>query len=472
MGEMRNMASTPIPEGPTGTRALRYWVQMFRDPLATYGALGRRYGDAVRLPLSRKHTFFLLSRPEYAEHVLVQHQDSYVKAFTYRPLKAFLGDGLLTAEGAVWQRHRRVVQPVFSHRHVQSFAPAIVEAARKRFAGWTAGTTVDVAAEMRTLTMDVIGRVLFGTDLAGDAEPVGRAVSFLQSSMMLASILPTFLPPERVRTVAERVVPSVGRASQTLGSLVTRIIDDRIAAPHGNPSDLLDLLLAAGQDDQPLRRDEIRDEVMTLVLAGHETTANTLTWALTLLSHYPAAREALAAEVDEVVGDRDPRADDVDTLQWTQAVVNETMRLYPPAWTVERDALEDDDIAGIRVAAGDTVAISPYLLHRHPEFWPNPEGFDPRRFVGGKPDALRASGSSDASTRPRYAFMPFGGGRRICVGAGLAQLEATLALAVLAQTALVDLLPTASLRARADVTLHPRGPVLATVGPAASLARV
>ena len=462
MADIRTATSTEVPKGPTGARALRYWAQMFRDPLAMYGALQRDYGDAVRIPLSRKHTIFLLARPEYAEHVLVQHQDRYVKAFTYRPLKAFLGDGLLTAEGAVWRRHRRLVQPVFSHRHVQSFAPAIVEAARKRFAGWTPGTTVDVAAEMRTFTMDVIGRVLFGTDLAGDAEPVGRAVSLLQSSVMLVSILPSFVPLKRLRTLAERAVPSVGRASDTLESLVTRIIDDRIAAPHEDPSDLLDLLLAAGRDENrdenPLRRDEIQDEVMTLVLAGHETTANTLTWALTLLSRYPAARDRLGAEVAEVLGDRDPQAGDVDALPWTQAVINETMRLYPPAWTVERDAVEDDDIAGVRVAAGNTVAISPYLLHRHPEFWPNPLGFDPRRFL---PDI--------ASTRPRHAFMPFGAGRRICVGAGLAQLEATLALAVLAQTARVDLLPTAVLRARADVTLHPRGRVLATVAPAESL---
>jgi cytochrome P450 len=455
MADIRTTTSTEIPNGPTGARALRYWAQMFRDPLAMYGALQREYGDAVRIPLSPKHTIFLLARPEYAEHVLVQHQDRYVKAFTYRPLKAFLGDGLLTAEGAVWRRHRRLVQPVFSHRHVQSFAPAIVEAARKRFAGWTPGTTVDVAAEMRTFTMDVIGRVLFGTDLAGDAEPVGRAVSLLQSSVMLVSILPSFVPLKRLRTLAERAVPSVGRASDTLESLVTRIIDDRIAAPHEDPSDLLDLLLAEGRDESPLRRDEIQDEVMTLVLAGHETTANTLTWALTLLSRYPAARDRLAAEVAEALGDRDPQAHDVDALPWTQAVINETMRLYPPAWTVERDAVEDDDIAGVRVAAGNTVAISPYLLHRHPEFWPNPQGFDPRRFLPGS-----------ASTRPRHAFMPFGAGRRICVGAGLAQLEATLALAVLAQTARVDLLPTAVLRARADVTLHPRGRVLATVASA------
>jgi cytochrome P450 len=307
---------------------------------------------------------------------------------------------------------------------------------------------------MRTLTMDVIGRVLFGVDLAGEAQRVGYAVSRLQGSMMLATLLPTFLPPERTKAVATRLIRPIGRAADTIESLVTRIIDERVAAPHAEPSDLLDLLLAAGQDEQPLSREEIQTEVMTLVLAGHETTANALTWALTLLSRYPAARDRLTAEVDEVLGDRDPQASDVDALAWTQAVVNETMRLYPPAWTVERDADEADNIAGVTIAVGDTVAISPYLLHRNPEFWPNPEGFDPRRFVpGSDPD------------RPRYAFMPFGGGRRICVGAGLAQLEATLALAILAQSAGLDLVPNASLRARADVTLHPRGPVLATVRP-------
>lgn len=452
MAAIVGTTSPAIPPGPSGIQALRYWAQLFRDPLAIYGQLSRRYGDAVRVPLTRKRTFYVLSRPEYAEHVLVQHQDRYVKAFTYRPLKAFLGDGLLTSEGATWQRHRRLVQPVFSHRHVQSFAPAIVAASRRRAADWTPGATIDVGAEMRTLTMDVIGRVLFGTELGGEAERVGHAVSRLQGSMAVATLLPP-MPPERARAVA-RVVPGVGRASNTLESLVTRIIDERVAAPHPEPSDLLDLLLAAGQDEQPLSREEVQNEVMTLVLAGHETTANVLTWALTLLSRYPAARERLAAEVDEVLGDRDPQPTDVDGLQWTQAVINETMRLYPPAWTVERDAAEDDDIAGIRVAAGNTVAISPYLLHRNPDFWPNPEGFDPRRFL-----------PKNLSSRPKYAFMPFGGGRRICVGAGLAQLEATLALAVLTQSAAVDLVATTPLKPRADVTLHPSGPVIATVAP-------
>jgi cytochrome P450 len=455
------MQTATLPPGPSGMRVVRYWAQMLRDPLATYSALQRDYGDAVRIPLSRKHTFFLLDRPEYVEHILVQQQDRYVKPQTYRPLKAFLGDGLLTAEGAVWQRHRGLVQPVFSHRHVQSFAPAIVEATRNRVAQWAPCITIDIAAEMRTLTIDVIGRVLFGMDLSGDAASVARAITRLQSALAVAVMLrlPTFLPPERLRAVA-RMVPGLGLATQTLESLTARIIDARIGAPHDQPSDLLDLLLAAGKDEQPLSRAEIQDEVMTLVCAGQETTASALTWALTLLSRYPAAHERLIAEVDDVLGGRDPQASDMDALPWTQAVVSETMRLYPPVWHVERDAVQDDDISGIPVSAGDTVGISPYLLHRHPEFWPNPEVFDPQRFL---PDS--------ASTRPRYAYLPFGGGRRICVGAGLAQMEATLALAVLAQSARLDLVPTAPLRVRADVTLHPAGPVLATVMPARSRQR-
>ncbi|OHU96449.1 cytochrome P450 [Mycobacterium talmoniae] len=433
---------------------------MLRDPLAGYAAVHRDYGDAVRIPLTPKHTFFLLSRPEHAEHVLVAHQDRYVKAFTYRPLKAFLGDGLLTSEGATWQRHRRLIQPVFNHRHVQSFAPAIVAAARRRIGRWTPGCSIDVGAEMRTLTMDVIGRVLFGADLAADAESVGRAVTRLQRAAIAASLLPNLGSVQRTRAVVTHLVPGLGRAATTLETLVARIIDARIAAPHREPNDLLDLLLAAGAGEQPLSRDEVHDEVMTLVLAGHETTANTLTWAVTLLSRYPAAWDRLAAEVADVLGERDATAADLEGLPWTQAVVSETMRLYPPAWTIERDAVVADTIAGVRVAAGDTVVISPYLLHRNSEFWPNPEGFDPRRFL-----------PENADNRPRYAFLPFGGGRRICVGAGLAQLEATLALATMTQSARVDLLPAAPVRARADVTVHPHRPVIATVTVAADAPR-
>lgn len=456
LGDIR---TTPVPPGPSGMNVLRYWALTMHDPLASYGVLRRNYGDAVRIPLNRNRRFFLLNRPEYAEHVLVRHQDRYVRGFGYLPLQAFVGDGLLTTEGAVWQRHRGLVQPVFSHRHVQSFAPAIVDATRSRIAQWAPGGTIDIVAEMRTLTMDVIGRVLFGMDLSGDAAPVGRAEKRLQTSMALraAAIFRTSLTPEHFRSVATRIVPGLGRASQTLESVITRIIDTRVCAPHDEPSDLLDVLLGAGQNEQPLSRAEIRDEVRTLVVAAHESATNTLTFTLALLSQNPDAYERVIAEVDEVLGGRDPQAPDVDALPWTQAVVSEALRLYPPGYHVNRDAVQDDDISGIPVSAGDTVGISPYLLHRHPEFWSNPDRFDPQRFLPGS-----------ASTHPRYAYLPFGGGRHICVGASLAQLELTLVLAVISQSVRLDVVSTAPLRTRADATLHPAGPVVATVRPLTS----
>jgi cytochrome P450 len=304
---------------------------------------------------------------------------------------------------------------------------------------------------MRTLAIDVIGRVLFGADLAGEAVPVGKAVTRLQSSIALAAMLPMTVSQERLRTVTPRLVPGLGGALRTLESVTGRIIGARIDDPHDEPDDLLDLLLIAGQGEQPLSRAEVQAEVMTLICAGYETTANALTWALTLLSRHPDAHQRLVTEIEDVIGARDPVASDIDALPWTRAVISETLRLYPPAWHLERDALQDDDIAGVAVSAGDTVGISPYLLHRNPEFWCNPDQFDPQRFL------------SD-TTRPRYAYLPFGGGRRICVGAGLAQMETTLALAVLTQSARVELVSAAPVAMRADVTLHPSGPVWATVG--------
>ena len=435
---------------------LRYWALTMRDPLAAYGALRRNYGDAVRIPLGRTRSFILLNRPEYAEHLLVRHHDRYVKGFGYLPLQAFIGNGLFTAEGALWQRHRRLLQPVFTHRHVWSFAPDIVEATRRRVAQWDPGGTIELVGEMRTLTMDVIGRVLFGTDLSCDAGPVGRAETNLQSSVALraAAIFRTPLSAEHFRAVATRTVPKLGHASATLESVVTRIIDTRTRAPHAEPSDLLDVLLGVGQDEQPLSDKEIRNEVMTFVVTGHESLNITLTFTLALLSRNPAAYDRLIAEVDDVLSGQAPQASDIEALPWTRAVVSEALRLYPPAYHINRDALLADEISGIPVKAGDTIGVSPYLLHRHPEFWSRPERFDPQRFMPGS-----------ASTPPRYAYLPYGGGRRICMGASLAGLELTLVLAALAQSVRIELPSGVPLRTRADATLHPVGPVPARVLP-------
>ncbi|TYK43830.1 cytochrome P450 [Actinomadura decatromicini] len=416
-----------------GLEAARWWARMARDPMRTYGELARHYGDAVRVPFGVRRSFFLLSRPEHAERILVANQDNYVKAFTYRPLRAVLGDGLLTSEGETWRRHRRQVQPVFAHRHVAGFAPRMVESAADAVRRWPDGAKLDAADELRRLTLDIVGRAFFGSELAKESGRTGRSLAVLQRG----AVIGTFLPGATARRDVYRRVPRLGGALAQLESLVQRVVEE----PSGG-GELLNLIRESGEFDEA----ELRDEVLTLLLAGHETTAASLAWTFVLLSRYPAARERLEAEVDEVLGGREPKAEDVDALPWTKAVLSEAMRLHPPAWTIERDSLDDDVVAGVEIPARSTVAVPPYLLHRNPDVWPNPEGFQPERFLGER-------------NRHRYAYLPFGGGRRICVGAGFAMLEATLVLATISRTHRLDLVPGAAVPGRAEITFRPAGPV-------------
>jgi cytochrome P450 len=425
---------------------------MLGDPLAGYLRLSARYGDVVRVPFAPRRSFFLLSRPEHAEHVLAANQDGYVKAFTYRPLRALVGNGLLTSEGEHWRRHRRLIQPVFSRREVTGLGPQMAAAARRLARRWedlADGSLVNVAGAMGAVTLEVVGLALFGADLTGDTEQMGRAMSVGQRAVVLTTFLPIGWGP-RSTWVVKAAARRIGRIGEGVEGPVGRLIATRRAGgDHDGPSrDLLDVLLRARDErGEALTDAEIGDEVTTFMLAGHETSANALTWALALLSAYPAARRRLEEELDAVLGERDPDAADVDRLPWARAVVAEALRLYPPAWTIERDAVADDDVAGVPVPAGSLVAISPYLVHRHPGFWPDPAGFDPRRFLPG--------GSGDASTRHRYAFIPFGGGKRACVGASFAELETVLVLATIARRFRLELTARGMPAPVAQVTLRP-----------------
>jgi cytochrome P450 len=282
------------------------------------------------------------------------------------------------------------------------------------------------------MTLDIVGRALFGSALAGEAGRTGRSLEALQRG----AVAGTFLPGATAKRGVYQRVPGLGGALGQLDGLVQRVIKG------SSGGELLQLLKERGEFSDA----ELHDEVLTLLLAGHETTAASLAWTFVLLSRYPAARERLEREVDEVLGGREPRAEDVERLPWTKAVLEEAMRIYPPAWTIERDALDDDEVAGVRIPAGSTIAVPPYLLHRNVEIWPNPEGFQPERFMG-------------ETERSRYAYLPFGGGRRICVGAGFAMLEAVLVLATVSRTHRLDLAPGIKVPMRAEITLRPAGPV-------------
>jgi cytochrome P450 len=481
--------------GPRGSAAATAVASLARSPLDGYVRLAARYGDTIAVPFAPGQYFYLLSRPEHAEHVLAANQDNYVKAVTYRPLRALMGDGLLTSEGERWRQHRRLVQPVFSRRHVTAFGPVMTESAGRMIARWDSlaeGSVINVSGQMGALTLDIVGRALFGSDLSGETEMIGRAMDAGQRVAVAASFLPLRWGPTSTRAL-KAVARRVGHTSEGVEGPVSRIVSRRRAAarpeldPVSGPGaalgDLLDVLLAArAPDGSPLTDTEIADEVATFMLAGHETTANTLSWSLALLSAYPSARQQLEAEVDSVLGDRDPDAGDADKLPWTRAVVAEAMRLYPPAWTIERNALADDEVCGVRIPAGGLVATPPYLVHRHPEFWADPAGFDPRRFLPdgegpglphgegpGLPHAAAdrapaADGDSAAGhgrghqaghPRHRYAYIPFGGGRRACIGASFAELETVLVLAAVARRYRLELTVRGFPAPSANITMRP-----------------
>ncbi len=436
--------------GPGGMGSARVLAGMLSDPLAGYVRLAARYGDAVRVPFAPRRAFFLLSRPEHAEHVLAVNQDNYVKAFTYRPLRALVGNGLLTSEGEAWRRHRRLIQPVFSRREAVRSGPHMTAAARRLVRRWDRladGTLVDAAREMSALALEIAGLALFGADLTGDADQLRRAMTAGQRVAIVTTLLPIAWGPRSTRLV-RAAARRLGRTPEGVDGPVSRLLAARRAASTaaGASRDLLQVLLEARDEEgMPLTDAEIGDEVATFLLAGHETSANALAWSLALLSAHPWTRRRLEDELDTVLGDRDPDAADAAALPWTRAVVAEALRLYPPAWTVERDALADDEVAGTPVPAGSLVAISPYLVHRHPGFWPDPAGFDPGRFMpGGGPAA-----------RHRYAFIPFGGGRRACVGASFAELETVLVLATVARRFRLELTARGIPAPVAQVTLRP-----------------
>ena len=447
------------PPGPRGAGAVRTVARLAAGrPLEVCTALFARYGDTVYLPVRPWEGLYIFGRPEQAEYVLATNQDNYVKPFTYRPLRMMLGDGLLTAEGPVWRRHRRSIQPVFSSRNVASFATDMDAGAHRAVARWRGSQTIELATEMSALTLDVVGRVLFRADLVAEAPPLRRALAAGQWLALLGAFLPIAWGPASTRMVRRAAQPFGGGAVQEqVEQLISRWQEQSGAGaragggtadggPDGErPRDLLRLLVAARDSDgNGLSGQEIRDEIGTFLVAGHETTAMALTWSLALLSAYPQARQRLEDEVDSVLGEGPA---DLGKLPWTTAVISEAMRLYPPAWTLERTALADDDVCGTLVPAGSMVAVLPYLVHRNPAVWPNPAGFDPERFLPGAPE------------RHRYAWLPFGGGKRGCIGAGFARQEAVLVLARLCRHYRLDLAGPGLPRPRGFVTLRPAGPV-------------
>jgi cytochrome P450 len=438
--------SNPAP-GPGLLELLRSLTELRDNPLTFLQQAAATYGELVHFKLGPWNAF-VLTRPEDIQHVLQENNRNYTKdTIQYNALADVTGRGLLTSDGEPWLRQRRRMQPAFHRQRVQGFGPLMLEAAAGKAADWEAaaqsGALIDVDREMMELALEILGKALLGVDLRTEAPALTSAVlvalDHIVNGIKSPNILPGFLPTPSRRAFQ--------RALRTLDGAVQEILQARRkAGPSHASGDLLDMMLHATDDGAAMTDQQLRDELITILIAGHETVASALTWACYLLATNPTVEARLHVELDAVLGGRAPTMDDLPALDFTRRVFDETLRLYPPAWLVTRKNVEPDVIGGARIPAGSLVIVSLATTHRNPAYWPDPDRFDPDRFL---PEV--------ASARPRYAYLPFGGGPRLCIGNHFALLEAPLILASLYQRYHLALDPGREVIVDPLVTLRPRG---------------
>ena len=405
--------------------------------------LHERHGDLVHFRIGPQHVYVVL-RADLIRQVLVTHQKSFKKGPGFERARIVLGNGLLTSEGDFHLRQRRMLQPAFHRRRVASYAAVMVDEADRIDAVWREGEVRDVAADMSELALRVVSRALFGAELDDDARDIGRAVAEVGEffDYLTVALLPVLLrtPLPRIRRFRAGI--------EQLERSTARVIADRRAEADGGDGDLLAILLAARDvegDGTGMSDTQIRDEALTLITAGHETTANGLSWTWYTLAQHPEAEARFHHELAAAVGDRGLVAEDAAALPYTQAVLLESMRLYPPAWGIERRALRDQEIGGYMIPAGAAVLMPTFVVNRDPRLYPDPLRFDPDRFLGDV-----------ATARPDWAYPLFGAGTRKCIGVGFAMLEAVLVLAELGRRWRLRLDPARPVVPQARVSLRPR----------------
>ena len=436
----------PVPPGPRGHGFAGVVPEFRRDPLGYALSLSRNYGDTVRLRFGPAYTW-LINHPDLIKRVLQENNKNYHRNdFLINVLKIVSDENLFTSNGEFWLRQRRLMQPAFHRQRIMRFAQIMVEQAALALERWEpagAGAPLLVDQEMMRITLGVVGRALFGVDLSGQASVFGPAFTttteYLNYRFNHLLYVPLWVPNRRNREFKQAV--------RTVNANVDALIRARRTAAAAT-EDLLSMLMDARDPETGAAMSDvqIRNEATTMIFAGHETTANTLTWAFYLLSQNPAAERKLGDELDRVLDGRLPGADDLPALRYTRMIVDETLRLYPPAWAITRQAREADRLGDYQIPARTGILIAPYVTHRDPRWWDNPEQFDPERFT---PE--RSAG------RPPLAYLPFGAGPRMCIGNVFALTEATLVLATIAQRYRLRLAPGAAVEPLPIFTLRVKG---------------
>lgn len=440
------------PPGPDHNlfQAVLSTVRQQRDRLAFLIDTARSYGDICHFHTGPRHVY-LLVHPDYIHSALVEQADRFYKTRPFkRALGRFLGQGLLVLDGETHRRERRLTQPAFHHQRVEAYAAVMVEHTQRLLDHWRPGQTYDLSREMTGLTASIVAKTLFDADVSKDTRTIAQTMAILQDAAIRqfrpVLRMPTWIPTPQNRTEQQ--------AMRALDEIIFRIIDERRVA-QVDKGDLLSMLLLA-EDEASTRKSiqQVRDEVISLFLAGHETTSNSLTWAWYLLAQHPLAAQRLHEELATVLGRRRPTFQDIERLPYTGMVIKETLRLFPPAWVITREAIDEVTIGGYPLRPGCVVVTSPYITHRLPAYYPDSEQFRPERFT---PTAEQS--------RPRFAYFPFGGGPRICIGQSFAMMEATLILATIAQQYRLTLVPDQKIELEPLITLRPRYGMAMTVNP-------
>jgi len=449
------VTTRPLPPGPPQHFFSGNLPEFKRERLGFLTRVAREYGDCVPLRFGPKR-ILLVSDPQMIEEVLATQSRHFIKHFALRINPIVLGNGLLTSEGEFWRRQRRLAQPAFHRQRIASYSSIFVDYTRWMLAGWSAGQIRDIHADMMALTLGIAAKTLFNADVSGHESETGEALEVAQQRYI-----------ERFNSLIAfpMAVPTPGnlrlrRAVNKLDRIIYGFIRQRRAS-HEMNGDLLSLLLnARDEDDQSGMTDEqLRDEAMTLFLAGHETTALALSWTWMLLAKHPDVAARLHAEVDDVLAGRFPGAEDVARLKFAESVILESMRLYPPAFVIGREATADCTIGGYPIPRGMTILMPQWVVHRDGRYFPEPERFHPERWLDGTTDAI-----------PRYAYFPFGGGPRLCIGQSFAMMEMVLVLSVLAQHYRFTLVPDHPIVPAALFTLRPQHGIKAVIEPRAAKA--
>jgi cytochrome P450 len=431
-----------LPPGPRPLLPTSNLIAMHRDRCGFLTKLEREYGDLVYFKLGPQPVF-LLNHPDYIRDVLVTHNKNFMKGEGLQRAKRLLGEGLLTSEGEFHLRQRRLSQPAFHRQEIAGYAATMVDYAARMRDGWREGETLEMSREMMRLTLAIAGKTLFGAEVESEADEIGDALSRAMSLFNHLTVPFSHL-------LEKLPLPAVWRfqkARERLDATIYRMIDER-RRNGGERGDLLSILIQARDeegDGTGMTDEQLRDEMMTIFLAGHETTANALTWTWYLLSQNPEVEAKLHREVDEVLQGRLPAAEDYPNLSYTEMVFAESMRLYPPAWIIGRRALNDYQIKGYFIPARSILLMSQYLMHRNERYFPDPLKFDPERW---RPEARES--------RPKFSYFPFGGGPRLCIGEHFAWMEGALVIATVAQRWRMRLVEGHPVEPQPIVTLRPK----------------